>query len=394
MQKISFVGDIMCELPQLKASKINKYNFDKMFEEVEKYLKKSDYVIGNLETPISNFLGYTNDLYCFNTPKKFLKSLKKSHFNLLVTANNHALDRGIIGLKQTMKNIKKYNMDYIGTKLSKKEDNIKIKLGDTTISFYAYTYGTNYSYNKYLLKDNQKYMINLLKDQKDINKTYKRKDFYKPLITRYIKTKIKELIKYNKPLLADKNIVIDNINDKEWKIDNKIISNIKKTINNDKSDIKILLLHTGGQFNKTPGTYTEEIINKIKQSNVNTIIATHPHIVQKCTYDKKLIAYSLGNFSISPSTPYLIFEDLPEYSIILNMYIENKKIIKYTFTVLKTIEDSNNYLKIYLVNELIEKENNNEKKEKLINDLLFIYNKVLSKSLKQIDIKEEYEIGD
>ena len=32
MQKISFVGDIMCELPQLKASKINKYNFYKMFE--------------------------------------------------------------------------------------------------------------------------------------------------------------------------------------------------------------------------------------------------------------------------------------------------------------------------------------------------------------------------
>ena len=104
--KISFVGDIMCEYPYLKASKKKgKYNFDKTFEFLKKYLKNSDYVIGNLETPISNILGYTYDYYQFNTPESLLKSLKDAGFDLLTTANNHCLDRRIEGLKQTMLNI-------------------------------------------------------------------------------------------------------------------------------------------------------------------------------------------------------------------------------------------------------------------------------------------------
>ncbi|MDU7925862.1 MAG: CapA family protein, partial [Finegoldia magna] len=93
MKKISFIGDIMCEPMLLKASKINKgYNFDGVFEYIRDFLKESDYVVANLETPIAGEqLGFTSSLFEFNAPIEFLDALKDAGINLVTTANNHSL---------------------------------------------------------------------------------------------------------------------------------------------------------------------------------------------------------------------------------------------------------------------------------------------------------------
>ena len=46
--KITFLGDIMCELPVLKAAKRETgYDFSGVFAPSKKLLAKSDFVIGN-----------------------------------------------------------------------------------------------------------------------------------------------------------------------------------------------------------------------------------------------------------------------------------------------------------------------------------------------------------
>lgn len=78
--KITFIGDIMCELPLLKASRTkNGYNFYGVFSHTQELFRKSDYVVGNLETVFAGKdMEYTNTLYSFNTPDEFLDALKTS----------------------------------------------------------------------------------------------------------------------------------------------------------------------------------------------------------------------------------------------------------------------------------------------------------------------------
>ena len=403
--KLSFVGDIMCEKVQLLASKEKgKYNFDKMLEEIRGYLQQSDYVIGNLETPISKIAGYTNDLYCFNTPEEFLKSLKDANFNLLITANNHCLDRGIVGLNKTMEKIKKYNMDYVGTYKNKKESkNTTIKkINGVKVAFIAYTYGTNYSYNRYKLSNRQEYKVNLIKKQNSDStwKDYLKTSAYKDMYLRQIKSKVKEIIKYKDKRLkinTKNSIVIDELNQGEWHIDKGLLQKAKEDIKKAKenSDIVVFILHSGGQFNEQPGSFTKNIVKELVKEDLDILVAMHPHVVQKTEFIQgKPVIYSLGNFSISPSTPYINFDLLPEYSILLNLYVttNTKKIEKITFSILKGIEDERKYLKIYRVSELIQKEEDKEKKRKLIQDMIFIYNRVLNTNITELKIQEEYEI--
>src|SRR5690625_616545 len=121
--KISFLGDIMCEKPLLHASKISndKYNFDKVFANMEKVFQESDYVVGNLETVCAGKkFGYTNHIYSFNSPSEFIESIKKSGVDLVTTATNHSLDRGVPGLIENLKVLEDNDLKSIGTYKDKK----------------------------------------------------------------------------------------------------------------------------------------------------------------------------------------------------------------------------------------------------------------------------------
>ena len=48
--KISFIGDIMCELEQLNGYELGNgnYNFKEVFSQLKEYFYQSNYIIGNL----------------------------------------------------------------------------------------------------------------------------------------------------------------------------------------------------------------------------------------------------------------------------------------------------------------------------------------------------------
>lgn len=100
--KISFIGDIMCEKPLLNAAFNNgKYCFDRVFSKMKATFNNSDFVVGNLETVCAGKeFEYTNHIYSFNSPEELVASIKNSGIDLVTTATNHCLDRGIEGLKK------------------------------------------------------------------------------------------------------------------------------------------------------------------------------------------------------------------------------------------------------------------------------------------------------
>lgn len=76
------------------------------------------------------------------------------------------MDRGKIGLLNTLKTLDRYGLEHIGTYAQKSDkEKIFIKdIGGLRFAFLSYTYGTNASLNgEYLGED--RYMVNLFQDQ-------------------------------------------------------------------------------------------------------------------------------------------------------------------------------------------------------------------------------------
>jgi len=146
--RITFVGDIMCELSVLKAAKKGKtYDFNWCFDGVRDLLKKSDYRICNLETPMAGEkAGYSENFICFNAPDTYADAIKNAGFNLVATANNHTFDRGYEGLVSTINFLDQKGIPHTGTFLpgTPREEAYYFTLEGTKVAVIAYTYNTNY----------------------------------------------------------------------------------------------------------------------------------------------------------------------------------------------------------------------------------------------------------
>ena len=103
--KITFLGDIMAEPPVLKAAARSggTYDFSGVFAPVKSLLGQSDYVVGNLETPLAGqAAGYSCTHLCFNAPDEYVDALLDAGVDLVSTANNHTFDRGYAGMERTL----------------------------------------------------------------------------------------------------------------------------------------------------------------------------------------------------------------------------------------------------------------------------------------------------
>lgn len=404
--KISFIGDIMCEKPLLKSSfiKNGEYDFNEIFSSIKHIFENSDYVVGNLETVCAGKdMGYTNHIYNFNTPESFIKAIKNSGIDLVTTATNHCLDRGVEGLKNNLTVLQKYGLDSIGTYATPKE---KEKLfykdfNGIKVAFLNYTYGTNVHINEVILREDELFHVNLLKSQDEEIQRLERKKNSKGLKNK-IARKVFNFITLEQWVKLKKNLGLTynrayQDNDLEG-IDERYLKQIKLDIKKAKynADFVVVCMHSGGQFNVKPGEFSQYMMNFMSENGVDVVVGNHPHVVQK--YEQfssgMLGTYSLGNFSISPSSVYLLHEDLPEYSIMLHLYLnqENRSIKKATFSILKITENEKGSLKVFSINELIQNVKTENEKEEIISNAKIIYNRFLNKNINDITIQEEYII--
>lgn len=344
MIKISFLGDILCQLPFLRSAQKRGNDFYTAFEGLQPLLQDSDYVVANLETPIAGEeAGYTNDVYSFNTPAAFLDALKRLKIDLYLTANNHCLDRGITGLKNTLRELDDRQMAHTGT--GPKRYHLA-KIGDTIIAFLNYTacvnedkwnlYGHELGENDLnLLIDIDKYLAYRTQTRKQTIPFYTLRKKLGSVIPKSIQLKLKSALGikqhptcYNEPLAE---------------VAGSYLNQVKQDIAKAKSeaDLVILLPHCGGQFNTKPGKLSQEIFQKLFEFGADAVIGNHPHTIQETGFHEgKPYAYSLGNVSFSSSYPFQVKESNPEIGMIFRLFIDDRIIVITSSTLIKSIEDS------------------------------------------------------
>ena len=89
-----FAGDLMQHQGQINAARTatGGYDYSSYFEYVKDEIQSADFAIANLEVTLGGkpYKGYP----AFSAPDEYLTAIHNAGFNVLITANNHSLDRG------------------------------------------------------------------------------------------------------------------------------------------------------------------------------------------------------------------------------------------------------------------------------------------------------------
>jgi len=238
--KLVFTGDIMghdTQIASALATGEEGYDYKPCFSFIEPYLQSADLVIGNLEVTLAGppFKGYPQ----FSSPDQLADALKWAGFDVLVTANNNALDRGQEGLERTLDQLDDRGMLYAGTFADPDSRDLMYPLvcekNGIRIALLNYTYGTNG-------------------------------------------------LKVRPPAIV-------NRIDKE-----QIRQDLQKAAQAE-PDFIIATMHWGNEYQIRESAYQRELATFLFEHGADVIIGSHPHVVQPIRGDGKgtLVAYSMGN---------------------------------------------------------------------------------------------------
>lgn len=245
-----FVGDLMQHKGQIDAARTSSgYDYTECFARVRESISQADLAVGNLEVPLGGkpYTGYP----CFSAPDDFQPALRDAGFDLLLTANNHCLDRGGRGLARTIHLLDSIGMPHTGTFLSAEEREQRYPLlickKGFRIAFLNYTYGTNGI------------------------------TVQPPYVVNYI----------------DREVMAEDI----------------RRARSMNPDALFVCIHWGTEYQSLPNREQRELADWMLAQGVTHIIGTHPHVVQpmELRTDKRgrhIVAYSLGNFISNMSAPH------------------------------------------------------------------------------------------
>lgn len=143
-----FTGDIMQHDSQIADARLadsTRYDYGYCFSLLKPYLEAADFTVGNLELTFGGkpYRGYP----AFSAPDTLAYTLKDIGYDVLVTANNHCLDRGQKGLTRTIQVLDSAQLLHLGTYLDSAahmaETPLILQKDTIRIALLAYTYGAN-----------------------------------------------------------------------------------------------------------------------------------------------------------------------------------------------------------------------------------------------------------
>lgn len=298
---ISAVGDIMMHQGNLNnaySHATNTYDFNGFFEYVKPYLSKPDLAIANLETvtagPASGYTSYPS----FNTPDSIMAALSAAGFDVLSTANNHSLDRGVNGLTRTIGKIIENKMLNVGSSIDGKNKYITKEINGIKVSILSYSGMYNANDKKLTAAQRDKYLspLNEAQIQKDI-----------------------------------------------------------KAVKAAGTDAVIVFVHWGNEYQREPSSAQTTLAKKMLSWGADIILGSHPHVVQKSEIVKvggknKFIIYSMGNFisgyrrSDTANRPNKIYT---EDGIVVRLTLEKSPSLG---TIIKNVEYVPTWVDKYYVN--------------------------------------------
>lgn len=140
---IFIVGDIISHRSVSKSAE--EFGYSSFFQYVEDRLQGADLAIGNMEFPLGGkpYTGYP----VFSGPDDFAAYLDDVGFDVLLTANNHMLDRGCAGMQRTIDALEGMGITYTGIAADTRKDTLltplMVHVRGLRIAIVNYTYGTN-----------------------------------------------------------------------------------------------------------------------------------------------------------------------------------------------------------------------------------------------------------
>lgn len=254
---LTAVGDFLMHMPVVQAAKTRDgaYDFKPIFSEVEHLLGGSDLTIVNLETRLAGksfgFSGYP----VFNTPEALALDMKDIGVDVVLTANNHSLDRGWPGVVNTLNNLEAAGLSPLGTHRSAEEagEVFITEVKDIKIGILNYTESTN----GIPLPKGKEFAVNLIEPQ-------------------------------------------------------KIYEDIKK-LKDRHAEIIIACLHFGTEYQRYPNEFQRKLVEDLFNRGVDIVFGDHVHVIQPMELQNVatekgekqcFVAYSLGNFISNQSWRY------------------------------------------------------------------------------------------
>lgn len=234
MVSITFTGDIA-----FSGYYKEKYKDSNLIHsEIVHFLKSSDYVVANIECPITNSRIQSQRMINHYMEPDVMPFLKNMNINVWNLANNHILDCGKEGLDDTINYSKNEHVLSIGANVNKKEAAVPLILGnDIKIGLIS-------------LIDTWRWMQ-------------------------------AENDKCGSILCSDYDTIKEQI----------------KELNSQKVNHIVAVIHNGNEFSTLPTKSIREKFHKLLELGVDIIVGHHPHVVQNYErVGKKIIFYSLGNF--------------------------------------------------------------------------------------------------
>ena len=241
---LSAVGDILIHERVYKDALTEEgYDFKPMLQTVKPFLEQADITIANSESIVGGSEIGLSTYPAFNSPYEVGAALKNAGVDVVALANNHTLDRGIPAIENAVRYWGQIGMAHAGSYLSA-DDRSEIALitkNDIIFSFLSYTYGTN----GIDTPGGRDYLVN--------------------------------------------------------RIDPAIIQQDLKRAR-EKSDVVVLNLHFGEEYQKMPNAEQIELAHFAAENGADVILGHHPHVLQPPEWidtsdgRKVFVVYSLGNF--------------------------------------------------------------------------------------------------
>jgi poly-gamma-glutamate synthesis protein (capsule biosynthesis protein) len=230
------------------SAKIERYNFQPIFAEIEEQLSAADITVGVLETILTDDYQRLSGYPRFHTPADLAEALRQVGFDLVFTAHNHSLDQGIAGINSTLTQLEAAGLPSTGTRRSSQQKPYYLlEVNGLKLAFFSYTTLTN----GLTLPTGHSWALNIF-------------DFKK--------------ISWG--ILQAKAAGVDGI---------------------------VMALHTGEEYARDPSPADQQLYHGLCTLGVDLILGSHVHVIRPLekitikdpfsTYPRTcLIAYSLGNF--------------------------------------------------------------------------------------------------
>lgn len=247
--KLVFTGDIMGHDSQIASALATGdagYDYKPCFQHLKPYLEEADLVIGNLEVTFGGppYKGYP----AFSSPDELADALHWAGFDILVNANNHALDKGQKGLVRTIEQLDKRDLVQTGTFTNPAQRQLRYPLvvekAGIRLAILNYTYGTNG------LKDSPPVLVNRI-DYKQIQTDLEKAATAEP-------------------------------------------------------DFILVCVHWGSEYQLNENSQQRDLAQYMFRHGADCIIGSHPHVVQPIKGEGKgdLVAFSMGNLISNQRSRY------------------------------------------------------------------------------------------